>query len=156
MKLGEICNREVIICRIGDSLKDAAKLMRAYHVGSVVVIHEDDGRRIPIGIITDRDILVEVLAREFPLSQVAVGEIMGSELVTIDKDKDVFSTIKMMCEKGVRRLPVVDEWNGLVGIITLDDLLDFLFEEIRDLSKIFSQQKKWEEKNRPYLRSVGA
>lgn len=149
MKVGEICNREVVIAHRDDSLLAAGKLMRTYHVGSLIVVEEDDGRRHPVGVVTDRDILIEVLVEGISLEKVAVGDIMNTQLITVDQDDDLYDIIKTMRRKGIRRIPVVDKWNHLVGIVTMDDILEFITEEIQDLSSIFNKEKKIEEEMRP-------
>lgn len=77
MPIGEICNREVVIVRKEDSILEAAKLMREYHVGDVVVVDDREGRVIPLGILTDRDIVVELIAKEVPLDSVSVQDVMS-------------------------------------------------------------------------------
>ena len=149
MKVGEICNREVIIARKEESLLEAGKRMREFHVGSLVVIQESEGERIPIGILTDRDILMEVLSEGVPLEKIEVRDIMSSSPVTVSQEEGVFETIDLMRRHGIRRVPVVDAQRSLVGVLALDDLLEFLSEELKSLSKIFSFQQEQEALHRP-------
>lgn len=144
MAIGEICNREVVIIGRNESTLDAAKLMRQHHVGDVLVVEENEGRKEPVGIVTDRDLIVEIMAPELDSAAITVGDIMGSELVTVRENTGVFEAIQYMRTKGVRRLPVVDANNGLVGILTLDDLLELLSEELLAISKLVrvEQQKE--------------
>lgn len=144
MPISEICNREVVIVQVGNSVLEAARLMRQHHVGNVVVVEDRGGVRIPVGIITDRDLVVEIMAQDIAPSGITVGEIMASELASAKESIGVFDAIQYMRSKGVRRLPVVADNGGLVGIITLDDMLELLAEELLDLSKLVKHEQKKE------------
>jgi CBS domain-containing protein len=148
MAIGEICNREVIIVRRDESALNAAKLMRQHHVGDVLVIDERNGRKVPVGIVTDRDLVVEIMAPELDPDAITVGDIMGPELATVKESTGVFEAIQYMRAKGVRRLPVVDANNGLVGILTLDDLLELLSEEMLSLAKLVGLEQQKEARSR--------
>ncbi|MEE9598204.1 MAG: CBS domain-containing protein [Acidiferrobacterales bacterium] len=149
MSIGEICNREVVLIDKDSSIQDAARLMRAHHVGDLVVAEERDGRRIPIGILTDRDIVIEVIAEGVDLSSVAIGDVMSFKLLTAREEDDTFDTIKAMQTKGVRRLPVVDKQGRLVGIVTIDDLIDLLAETLMDVAQLIAYERRREERIRP-------
>lgn len=143
MPVSRICNREVIIVQAKDTALEAARLMRHHHVGNVLVVKERGGVRIPVGIVTDRDLVVEIMALELDQAVLTVGDIMTSDLAVVPESIGVFEAIQFMRAKGVRRLPVVDTNGGLVGILTLDDLLELLAEELLDLAKMVkSEQKK--------------
>jgi CBS domain-containing protein len=149
MPIGDICNREVVIIDKDCSVRDAARLMRAHHVGDLVVAEERDGRRIPIGILTDRDIVIEVIAEDVDVGSVAIGDVMSFKLLTAREEDDTFDTIKSMQTKGVRRLPVVDKQGQLVGIVTIDDLIDLLAETLMDVAGLIAYEQKREERIRP-------
>jgi len=144
MAVGEICNREVVIAEKALSVVDAAQLMRKHHVGDLVVVEEKDGRRHPVGIVTDRDIVVEVVAAEVNPDALKVGDIMGPEVATVRESEGLFEALRYMRDKGVRRMPVVDREGGLVGILTLDDLLSLLAEEMTELAKLVSHERQRE------------
>lgn len=144
MPVSEICNREVVIVKPADSALDAARLMRQHHVGDVVVVEERGGQRIPVGVVTDRDLVVELLAPELDAKAITVGDFMTPELATVKENTGVFESIAYMRNKGVRRLPVVNESGGLVGILTLDDLLDLLAEELQVVAKLIKHEQKKE------------
>jgi len=144
MAVGEICNREVVIAEKTLSVVDAAQLMRKHHVGDLVVVEEKDGRRHPVGIVTDRDIVVEVVAAEVNPDALKVGDIMGPEVATVRESEGLFEALRYMRDKGVRRMPVVDREGGLVGILTLDDLLSLLAEEMTELAKLVSHERQRE------------
>lgn len=148
MKTGEICNREVVFIERAASIAEAARLMREHHVGDLVVVEEKNGRRAPVGIVTDRDLVLEVIAEGVNQNDVAVGDVMSYELVTANEDDDLFDTLKHMRTKGVRRLPVVDRRGDLVGIVTVDDLLDLLAEQVSDLARIVQREQTRERERR--------
>ena len=148
MPVGEICTREVTVMRRDETVMEAAKLMRQHHVGSILVVEDRNGVQIPVGIVTDRDLVVEVMAPELDHMVITVGDIMTQELFTVKDGMDTFEAIQYMRSKTVRRLPVVDEAGGLVGILTLDDVLELLAEEMLDLSKLVGYERKKEMRHR--------
>ena len=107
MSIGEICNRKVVVMQREETIAEAAKLMRDQHVGSVLIVNEQDGKRVPIGIVTDRDLVVEVIAPELDPDAITVGDIMMTSFVVVKEDTGVSEAIQYMRAKGVRRLPVV-------------------------------------------------
>jgi CBS domain-containing protein len=144
MAIGEICNREVVFARRDNTVKEAAQLMREYHVGDLVVVDQSDGRQVPSGILTDRDIVVGVVAKGLEPDALRVGDVMGAELVLARETDGVSETIELMRSKGVRRVPIVDARGGLVGIVTADDILDLLAEEMTALAKMISREQRRE------------
>jgi CBS domain-containing protein len=148
MPISEICNREVVIVQRNNTILEAAQLMRQHHVGDVVVVEERGGIKIPVGIVTDRDLVVEIMAQAIDQMVVTVGDIMVSGLATVRDNAGVSETIEYMRAKGVRRVPVVDRNGGLVGIIALDDLLELLAEELLALAKLVRHAQKKEIVNR--------
>lgn len=140
--IGELCNREVVVAAPSTTVTAAAKLMRRHHVGSIVVVDDVDGvSRMPVGILTDRDIVMEVCATELDPSLITVGDIMSHELVTTGENEGVLETMEIMRYKGVRRLPVVGDNGQLTGIISVDDLLDVLAEELGELTKVLAREQ---------------
>lgn len=148
MPVGEICNRDVVILQREATILDAAQLMREHHVGDVLVVEERDGARIPVGIVTDRDLVVEIMATGLDPTVITVGDIMVPELVTVKESAGVFETVQYMRSKAVRRLPIVDENGMLAGILTLDDLLELLSEELLAIVKLVRVQRQKETKQR--------
>ncbi len=148
MLVGEVCNREVVVVDKDAATEVAIGLMREYHVGDVVVVEDRLGQKIPIGILTDRDIVVELLAEGVDLDAVSVGDIMSYEL-QVARDSDALTnTIKKMKHQGIRRLPVVNEQGGLIGILTLDDIIDIMAELMDDLASLVKKEQKREKKTR--------
>jgi CBS domain-containing protein len=148
MSIGEFCNREVIISNREDSILEAAKLMRQYHVGDVVVVEQHDDKRMPIGILTDRDIVVEIVARETDPSSISVGDAMSYELLTVNENEQLTDLVQKMHGKGVRRVPVVDADGGLIGIVTIDDLIDLLAEQLNSLVGLVQREQQHEKISR--------
>jgi len=122
MAIGKICNRKLVVAYLDSTVTEAASLMREHHTGSVIVVdHRGEGAR-PIGIITDRDLVVEVLAQGVPLDSVTLRDVMTVDPIIAREDDGVWETIQMMGAKGVRRIPVVNAQGLLIGIVTVDDL----------------------------------
>ena len=148
MPIGEFCNRSVVFATRNMSIPDAAILMRQYHVGDLVVVDMLDGKRVPVGIITDRDIVVEVVAKSLDYKDFTVGDIMSPQLISIKNNEGVFEAIRLMRAKGVRRIPVVNQDGGLEGIMAADDMLDLLAEEMTELSKVAPREQEREAQTR--------
>lgn len=150
MSLGEICNREVVIIGQEADASEAARLMREYHVGDVVVVEKRDEGNVPVGIVTDRDLVIEVMARDVdPLSVTMKDLIAAGMLVVAGEEESLLDCLQRMREKGVRRLVVVNTGGGLEGILTLDDVLDLLSEELSEIVALVSKQLSREPVERP-------
>jgi CBS domain-containing protein len=142
MTIGEICTRVTVFTRRDTTVADAAKLMRQHHVGSLVVVEDvNGGRRVPVGIVTDRDAVVEVMATGLDPNTITVGDIMVQDLVTARESEGVLETMQIMRYKGVRRLPIVGKSGELIGIVSFDDLLEVLAEELSELAKIIAREQ---------------
>ncbi len=150
MKVGEICNRRVVFARRHESVTQAAERMREHHVGNLIVVDEGGEGRVPIGILTDRDIVVGVVARSPErLEALTVGDVMTDELVTALADASVYDTLMDMRKHGVRRIPVVDREDELIGILAFDDVVEYLAEELGKLADIVRRERRREEERRP-------
>jgi len=148
MSIGKVCNRETVIARAEDTIVEVSKLMRRHHVGDVVVIEPGEGGNVPIGILTDRDLVMEILAQDLSPDAVTVRDIMSEEIVTAREEDGIWDTLQRMRIKGVRRVPVVDARGGLVGMLALDDLLELLAGELADLAKIVRREEGRERTSR--------
>ena len=148
MLVGEACNREVVITARQTAIDEAARLMREYHVGDLIVVDDSDGKRLPIGVVSDRDLVIEVLAESVALDAVNVGDIMSRELLTVSDQDELFDTIRRMRERGVRRVPVVDRDGVLVGILAVDDLIDLLAEQLNQLVALIGNEMRRERERR--------
>ena len=149
MSIGEVCNRDVVIADRSDSILNAVRLMRKYHVGDVVVVEEKEGHRRPIGILTDRDIVVELLAAGVDLDALAISDAMSFDLWTLRESDDLLDSIERMQRRGVRRAPVVDDRDALVGILTVDNIIDLISEQLRGVTKLIGRERSSEERRRP-------
>lgn len=136
MSVGLFCNRDTAIARRGDSILEAARIMRQWHVGCLIVVEQDDRGVRPVGIVTDRDLVIEVLAANLEPDAVTVGDLIGTELLTARERDGLWETLRRMQSRGVRRIPVVDADGYLAGILTQDDVLEILVGELSDLVKI--------------------
>ncbi len=142
MNAGDLCTRHVVYSVPGDSVEDAARLMRQFGVGDVVVVDEDNGVRRPIGIVTDRDIAVKVVAHGLAPDRLDVDEVMRQEIVTVDAQMSIEEVAKTMKSRGVRRTPVVNRQGGLEGILSFDDIVDYLAEQMADLAGLVHHQQE--------------
>lgn len=149
MSVGEVCNREVVVVKQEADAGDAARLMREFHVGDLVVVEHRGKMSVPIGIITDRDLVIEVLAQGVDVSSVSVGDLMGQPLETAKEDDDLLDTLHRMRSKGLRRMPVINTEGGLEGILAVDDVLDILSEELSDVVALSAVQRHREKQKRP-------
>ena len=149
MRAGEICNREVVIVGRDKSVTEAASIMREYHVGDVVVCEQKYGKQVPVGIFTDRDIALEIVAKGTDPDNVLVGDAMSYNLITVTEDDDLLHVIEVMRDKGIRRIPVTDAEEMLVGILTVDDILDLLAGVLIDLTHLVDSQRRREARTRP-------
>jgi CBS domain-containing protein len=135
MKVIDICTREVVTAHPRQTLSEAAQLMRKHHVGALVVVEQPGARIRPVGIVTDRDIVVAIVA--IPGAQapgIRVSDIMSSRLALAREDEGVFEAARTMSERGVRRLPVVAADGTLCGIVTADDLQRVMASEMAGLA----------------------
>jgi len=136
MTAGEFCTREVVVAEKKASIVEVARLMREHHVGDVVVVDTDGDQAKPLGIVTDRDIAVEIVAQEVDPNGVTAGDVMGLDLVSVAEQTGIWETMLQMRSKGVRRVPVVNDSGGLEGILALDDLIELLAEELTLLARV--------------------
>jgi CBS domain-containing protein len=151
MTVGSVCVRDVVIATPEMTIPEVAKLMREFHVGSLVVVDAQEGKNVPVGIVTDRDLVVEVLAQGVAPGSVTVGDVMSHEPLIAREDESLWGIIQRMRAKGVRRAPVVDDARSLVGILSVDDLVQLLGDELSALAALFGteQQKETRRRTRP-------
>ena len=149
MSAGEYCNRDVVIIKKEASVREAAHMMRNYHVGDVVVVEPREGKKnTPIGILTDRDIVVEILAKDVDLDSVTIADVMSLKLVTVKENTSLLDTLEAMRQHGVRRLPVVDTSGDLAGLITVDDILELFSEQLSKVVALINTEQSREQKQR--------
>jgi len=143
MTVGEVCNREVVVIHPDASVLDAARLMKVHHVGDVIVVEGVD-RRAPVGILTDRDVALAVVDRFTRLPYLRVSEIMSHDIVTANETENLFAVVKKMRSHGIRRLPIVNSAGALEGILTFDDVMALLSDELNDLARLVVAEQKRE------------
>jgi len=141
MNAGEICNREVVIAYREMGLTEAAKLMREHHVGSLVVVVDRAKERVPVGILTDRDIVVAAVAKELDVRRLTVGEVMSAGVFVVREQDGLAEVLRAMREHGVRRVPVVTPSGALAGLLTIDDLLELVAEELGDFVRTVGHER---------------
>jgi CBS domain-containing protein len=144
MPILDICNTNVVRIDKDTPIVEVARLMRERHVGSVVVTEKIKGKQIPTGIITDRDLVMEILAVEADPNALSAGDIVIHSLIVANEDDGLRETMHRMRTHGIRRLPVVDADGALVGIVSADDMLDLIAQEIKELAKMIVVEQKRE------------
>ncbi len=150
MNVGRICTRHVATISKDQSVLEAARRMRDEHVGDLVVIDDQEGRRVPVGILPDRDIVVGLLARDADqLCRLDVGDVLTHELTAVRQGEDVEDVLEQMRRVGVRRMPVVDDGGELWGIFTLDDMLGLLSEDLASVVSLVAKGRRREMAERP-------
>lgn len=150
MRIGHICTRTVSRIERGTCIVDAARMMRDDHVGDVVVVEERGGKAVPIGVLTDRDIVVGVLAQDAEhLRSLEVGDVLLGPLVTATEDEDLEPVLRRMRSFGVRRVPVVDGEGALSGLLSIDDVLPAISNEVAEVAFLVSRQARRELERRP-------
>jgi CBS domain-containing protein len=130
MKISEICSRGVVTARPEEALSAVARKMQQHNVGAVVVLQEAR----PVGIVTDRDLALALGARGAS-PQAAVETVMTRHVMAVPEDADLFTATRYVREGGVRRLPVVDREDRVIGIVSLDDVLRLLARELSNLAE---------------------
>jgi CBS domain-containing protein len=135
MKIRDICSREVVTAHPNQTLAEAAALMRKRHVGALVAVEQPEARIKPVGIVTDRDIVIAIVAVSGARPEgIRVCDIMSTRLVLAGADDGVFEAARAMSERGVRRLPVVAADGTLFGIVTANDLYRVMANEMASLA----------------------
>jgi len=145
MYISEICTRDVVTCGRGAGVQELAQLMRDRHVGDVVVVDRGEAGAMPVGIVTDRDLVVRVLAKGLDIAAVTAGDLMGEPLTTAFDSEGVYDAIWRMRSHGTRRLPVVDARGALLGVVTMDDIASHLAAELADMVRIVPSQGRREQ-----------
>jgi CBS domain-containing protein len=149
MKVGDICNRLAICVNSDESVHRAAELMRKYHVGYLVVTEFGDQDQVPVGTVTDRDVVLEVTAQGLDADEITVGDIMDQDPPLVaDEGDELSDTLESMRQQGARRIPVVDAKHTLIGVLALDDALQLLSTQLSTIAEIVGNQRRQERKVR--------
>jgi CBS domain-containing protein len=149
MNVGQICQRHAITVKPSDELRTAAKLMREHHIGFLVVVPPAaEGEQEPLGVITDRDIVVSTLAIDVDPASVSVGDVMTCNPTVALLEDSIADALSQMRHRGVRRLPVVGDYGKLVGVVSLDDILRQRADEIGAAAAVIAKGQQRESRAR--------
>ena len=136
MNIGTLCTRRIVTVNAASSLAQAATLMREHHVGALVVVTQTGDSQAVSGIVTDRDLVLDVLARRLDAADICIGDLARERVATVCEDDDVETAIAVMQESGVRRLLVTDADRHLSGIVAFDDLMAACARTMWELAQI--------------------
>jgi len=151
MIVSEICRRNPVTIRSHEELISAAALMRERHIGYLIVVepHPPHAAPRPVGVLTDRDLVVGVLAKGADARLLKVGDVMTRDPIVVCEDTSLNSALAEMRRIGVRRIPVVDAVGQLVGVLSLDEVLDAIAEELRGVIGSIRTEVRAEGARRP-------
>jgi CBS domain-containing protein len=148
MKVGNYCKREVVTIAPTADVAEACKLMRDRHVGFVIVVEQETARRVPVGVITDRDVVVQVNARDVDQHKITVRDVMTRDPLVAQESDEFSDLLQSMRSRGVRRVPVTDTAGSLTGVIANDDALDAITAMMCELTGSIHQEQRSERKIR--------
>jgi predicted transcriptional regulator len=149
MKVGEYCKHAVVSIRAGADAADAARLMRDEHIGFLVVYRDDDELRKPIGVLTDRDLVLGVMAPNVSPSSVSVGDVMTRQPLIANETDEFQDMLQAIRLAGVRRVPVVDTRGALVGVIAIDDAIEVITGLMCEIAGSIKSEQRQEWRLRP-------
>ena len=141
MTVGSVCKRGVVVATRDASVQTAASLMRQHHVGEVVVVDHGDGEAAPVGIVTDRDLVIEVIDAGIDPADVRLADMLIEPLLCARDEDSLARTLNRMRDRGVRRVPVVDGNGVLVGILLMEDVIERLADSVRDLAGLIRREQ---------------
>lgn len=144
MKVGDICRRAVISIDNTMDINAAAEMMRTHHVGFLIVYKFGDELRRPIGVITDRDIVVEVIAKKVDPGTVTVDDLMTRRPLVANETEELSDVLQAMRIAGIRRVPVVDTRGALVGVVAIDDAFDVITGFMCDITGSVKSEQRHE------------
>lgn len=147
MNVGQVCGRGVVTVLPGSDLTAAAALMREKHVGYLVVV-ESEWMRRPVGVLTDRDIVVSVVAMKADPSSLTVGDVMTPRVVSTDEQSTLDGALVQMRRNGVRRLPVLAANGEVIGVLSIDDALGAIGSELENAAGSMRLQREVERAER--------
>jgi CBS domain-containing protein len=137
MSVARICLREVDLAEASESVLEAARRMRERRVGTLVIV-DDAGQ--PVGLLTDRDLALRVVAAGGDPGAISVGDVMTAHPRTVSESTPIESALSLMCSGSFRRLPVINDDGKLVGIVSLDDVLALLAEEFELIGGLLERE----------------
>lgn len=149
LKVRDVAVHQPVTARPTESIGTCARRMHDEHVGCLVVVEPSDDSDFPVGMLTDRDIAIEVVAFGLDPATMTAGDVMSEQPVVVEEDDDLLDALARMRERGVRRLPVVRPDGALAGVLTLDNLLEALGEEMDGVIGVMRAQRTRELRLRP-------
>jgi CBS domain-containing protein len=149
MSVRRICSYNVATIGRDRDIIEAAVKMREEHVGDLIVVEQRGTRNVPVGIITDRDIVIGIVARRAKPEEITVGDAMTTKLLTVKQDNGIDFLLREMRRVGVRRAPVVDDGGELVGVVSIDDAIDHIAGQLDHIANAIRAEQRTETKARP-------
>jgi len=137
MTIGKIGKRKVISAPIEATIFEVAKLMKQHNIGDVIIV---ENKNEPVGIITDRDIVIKIVADEVNPKEMIASDMMSNDLLILKEYQNIQEAIDMMCARGVRRAPIVNVNNILIGLVSTDDLALLISDEMESYAKLIRKQ----------------
>jgi predicted transcriptional regulator len=144
MKVGDICKRAVISIEDSMDITAAAELMRQHHVGFLIVYKSGDELRRPIGVLTDRDIVIEVVAKGVDPASLTVDALMTRQPLVANESEQLGEVLQAMRMAGIRRVPVVDIRGALTGVVSIDDAFDVITSFMCDIAGSVKNEQRQE------------
>lgn len=144
MNVGQYCKHAVVTVDAGASISEASYVMRDEHVGFLVVVNEGDPARRPVGVLTDRDIVLQIIARDVSPASVTVADVMTAKPMIATQSDDLNDLMQAMRLAGIRRVPVVDSRGALTGVIAIDDALDIVAGLLCDICGSIRNEQRQE------------
>lgn len=144
LNAGDICTRVVVVAERGTTVLEAAQRMREQHVGCLVVVDPKEARRVVVGLLTDRDIVTGVVAKGLDPQMLRAEDVMTEQPTTVRTSASFAEVLAAMQRKGVRRVPVVEADGSLVGLVTLDDLLEVFAEQMHGVAQVIEAGQRHE------------
>lgn len=148
MKVGDICKRAVIAVDNTMDITAASELMRLHHVGFLIVYKLGDDLRRPIGVLTDRDIVIEVIAKKVDPASITVDDLMTRQPLVADESEQLSDVLQAMRMAGIRRVPVVDARGALAGVVAIDDAFDVITGFMCDITGSVKNEQRQERRSR--------
>jgi len=148
MSLKKIATRNVATLQTDATVLEAAKKMRDSHVGDVVIVKTEDGREVPVGILTDRDIVVSTVAFGVAPGVVTVEDVMAPTVTVAKTTDSLYHVLNLMKEHGIKRIPLVNSAGTLQGIVSSEDIVAILASELTDVVRITERQHDVEAQRR--------
>jgi CBS domain-containing protein len=139
MNVGEMCTRGIVRASLSASLQEVAALMRDCHVGAIVIVNGPPDAPVPVGIITDRDVVRAQLEHASDLSRLRVADAMAKDLLTLGVDQPLEDAIESMRARGIRRAPVVTAKGALFGFVSTDDLISETVRQLGTLAQLLER-----------------